>query len=199
MQNICLLSRKGISRGCLNGNVAKIARCLWAMQLLPWLGFEPRLLRPQRRVLTTIRSRQAMEKHLHLGFTSALFSGTSIPVIHRNRHFVSCLYLEMPSQLIALSSPPFSNILLLANKPKGTKIVSLCAIFQTWWLLSGLLTLVESLLSLPLLIHAHFLLSFTKRGPQTSSYGTGRVVASKWILLIPIFGQTGQNLRVLAV
>ena len=172
------------------------------MQLLPWLGFEPRLLRPQRRVLTTIRSRQAMKEHLWvrpLGCTSALSSGTSISVIHRNRHFVSRPYIEMPSQLIALFSPPFSNILLLTNKPKGTKIVSLCAIFQTWWFLSGLLTLVDSQLSLPLLIHACFLLSFTKRGPQTSSYRTGRVVASKWILLIPIFGQTGQNLWVLGV
>ena len=28
-------------------------------ETLPWLGFEPRLLRPQRRVLTTIRSRRA--------------------------------------------------------------------------------------------------------------------------------------------
>ena len=30
----------------------------WWMRV-PWLGFEPRLLRPQRRVLTTIRSRRA--------------------------------------------------------------------------------------------------------------------------------------------
>ena len=139
------------------------------------------------------------DKHLPLGCTYALFTGTSIPIIHRNRPFGSRPYLEMPSQLIALFSPPLSNILPLANKPKGTKIVSLRAIFQTWWFLSWLLTLVESLLSLPLLIHARFLLSFTKRGPQTSSYETERVVASKWILLVPIFGQTGQNLWVLGV
>ena len=31
---------------------------------MPWLGFEPRLLRPQRRVLTTIRSRRATTQAL---------------------------------------------------------------------------------------------------------------------------------------
>lgn len=37
---------------------------------VPWLGFEPRFLRPQRRVLTTIRSRQAAKGMSEAGFPS---------------------------------------------------------------------------------------------------------------------------------
>ena len=141
------------------------------------------------------------EKHLPLGCTSALFTGTSIPVIHRNRHFGSRPYLEMPSQLIALFSPPLSNILPLANKPKGTKIVSLRAIFQTWCFLSWLLTLVESLLSLPLLIHAVSCLvlqSVVLRPPAMKQRGWLLRSESYWFpflaKLVRIFGCLACNL-----
>lgn len=41
-----------------------------ALPPVPWLGFEPRFLRPQRRVLTTIRSRQAAKGMSEAGFPS---------------------------------------------------------------------------------------------------------------------------------
>ena len=61
----------------------------WNTEAMPWLGFEPRLLRPQRRVLTTIRSRRATYQAMRTVFTvcpltwndfdrcAALFLGTA--------------------------------------------------------------------------------------------------------------------------
>ena len=57
------------SRGMGHQGGTKSMRCLWAMQLLPWLELELRLLWPQRRVLTTTGSQHAIKKHLAVWVT----------------------------------------------------------------------------------------------------------------------------------
>ena len=90
-------------RGWCWRGLTKKAETVCTTEAMPWLGFEPRLLRPQRRVLTTIRSRRATRALMHK------------PVISEQlqKVIIWLLYVSLFFSVKAFLHPTLSEKLLL--------------------------------------------------------------------------------------